>query len=369
MSRNNSFTWLAAKWHTKMDNDLHNLILTLVIAAVILLIGVSVVSSTVDTTVATGSESEAALLDGTEWTTLGDTIGANETVYDSRGYAVELTGANDSYIQSEQNVQLASDTNWTVSVWAARNASENMTAVSVQGRLLINYNASQDNWTAWYYKDDSRDSFDVSVNATAKQDELVNVMAIRNGSTLTLHAGNNSQNNSVTISGNNTVDAPVNNTNWDGELEELRLSDTPWNDTTRQNHVDNPIDPQPVNMTGRVMFDQPDKSTQLFFYADGGITTSNVTFVSGLPGSQLSSGGIFNSGDYDWRERGPEIRATSGGELDGAPVAYVDYDTKDRAGAFLDSFVAGIGLAGVLLILVPVGAIVTYLYAFQGGRR
>lgn len=351
-----------------MDSDLHNIILTLVIAAVILLVGVSVVSSTVNTTVATGSASDAVLLDGTTFVTVADTIGVNETVYDSRGYAVELTGANDSYIQSEQTVQIASDTNWTVSVWAARNASENMTAVSVQGRLLINYNESQGNWTAWYYKDDSRDSFEVSVNATAQQDELVNVMAIRNGSTLTLYAGNNSQSNSVDVSGNNIVSAPVNSTNWDGELEELRLSDAAWNDSVRQDHVDNPIDPQPVNMTGRVMFDQPDASTQLFFYAPGGITTSNVSFVSGLPGSELSSGGVFNSGDYDWKERGPKIRAVSGGELDGAPVAYVDYDAKDRAKAFLDSFVAGIGLAGILLILVPVGGILTYLYGIKGGR-
>jgi hypothetical protein len=118
------------------------------------------------------------------------------------------------------------------------------------------------------------------------------------------------------------------------------------------------------------MFDQPDKSTQLLLYTDTKLIQSNVTYSAGFS-EQIMDGVSFTasltgSTDYEWYEKGPEIRPVDGGELDGAPVAYASYDFKSTGlGVFL-GFLDTIELAAIVPLLLMMSLAVFALRKLEG---
>lgn len=352
-------------------DDLPSTLITIIIAGVILFIGLTAVSATIDVGDSDGTADRvetAAPLEGTQFSTLADSWGDNEDVYDSRGYAVELTGANDSFVRSEEDIAINPADNWTVSLWASYDStSDEMTALSLDGRIEVRYNGTSDEWLAWYYDDGDRASYEVSVSSSANATELEHVVVTRNSSELTIYA-NQTQGSTATLSGSSSVSAPVNRTNWDGRLEELRVDEEAWDSSLITSHYNDPIAPLATNHTARVMFDEPYRGTQRMFYNAGDVVTSNATFVDGLPGQELDSGGVLATSEYDWDNDGPRIRAEGGERLDGAPVAYVDYDQKDALGGLRDGFESAVGLAGLLLVILPVGTIFVYMYGIRDER-
>lgn len=349
-----------------MDSKITSAVLTLVIAGTILFVGINIVSSTVDTTADnTGYTQTAVELDGTDWVTIADTTGTQERVFDSRGYAIELTGANDSYIQSTDDIDIEDAPNWTVSVWASRDSNTGQQAVTtVDGDIQIAYNSSRDEWTGWYYDDGARASYRVNVSATAGTGDLANIILTKNQSNLTIYE-NNTAGETENLDGS-TSEPFVSSDNWDGRIDELRVWNQTLNNTQRQSHYDNPIDPIPGNAQGRVMFDEPYTSPQLYIYNPGSVETFNATFAQGLPGQRLVTDELLAQNDYQWQSDGPRIRAVTGGELENAPVAYVDYKGLGLTDSLLDSYSSAIVLAGLLLILVPVGVVFAYLQGMRG---
>lgn len=336
------------------------------VAIVIAFLTLSIASVAVSVTGDSGTVQTAALLDGTDWTRLDDTVGTNQDVYDSRGYAVQLAGTNDSYIDAPQPVDVT-NTTWTASVWASRDVDSDMAALSLDGRLIISYNATQSEWRAWYYDEGSTNSYRTSVPATSGQGQLENVVVVRDGDTLSLYA-NATNSNSTSITGESSVPAPTDSGGWDGRLEEIRLSHDGWNSTIRQAHYDSPIDPLPTDHAGRTMLDEPYRDSQRFFYASGDVQTQNVQFVNGLPGQELDGSSVLAAqSDYEWRQEGPQIRAIDGGELDGAPVAYVDYDSKGLVGTFVEDVNQTYSLLGLAFLAMLLATVVGYLQI--GTRR
>lgn len=286
-----------------------------------------------------------------------DGKGTNETVFKTTGFAVNLTGADDSFVESDSNFTISTDQNWTVSVWARADSeasAANMTAVSLNGRLLIWWNGSKGNFSAWYFDEASRDSFQVNVTDNGDQPgNFTNIVVQANGTHLRIFR-NNTVGDVKDITGSGISDAPVNATNWNGRIEELRTFDEVLNNSTRQELVDTPIEQQPtVSPTARVMFDQPDRDTQLILYASAALTESNVSYSDGFAAQEMTRAGIVQDNDYQWTDDGPKINPQSGGELDGAPVAYASYDfdtaLADTIGAWAD-VVKVAALIPVLLI-------------------
>jgi len=348
-------------------DDLPDILVTLTIVVVILAVGTLAVSTVVSTGDYNDQVQTAAELDGTQWTRLDDTVGVNENVYDSRGFAIQLTGADNSKFSSSETFDVASDETFTASVWLQRNNDTDMTAYTLDSNLVVGYNASRGNYTAWYYDEGDRDSYQVEVSEQSGNN-LENVVVVRDNETLTIYS-NLTHGTRADLSVASTEPAPTNSTNWNGTVEELRLSDVAWNSSVRSNHYNNPIDPLSVAQTARIMFDEPYRDYQLLFYADGRINQNNVNFVQGLPGQELDSTEVLlQQSDYKFRQEGPQIRAVSGGEVDGAPVAYVDYTSKGIAGVLVDDWNNAVGLAGVAIILLPLGAIIVYLYGIREQR-
>lgn len=319
-------------------------------------------------TTTTAVTNDPVLLDGTgQYTRIDDGEGRDETVYNSLGMAVNLSGANDSFVESSSDFEVANDSTWSVAVWARVDpeaATDTMTVVSIDGRVVVTYNGSAGNWSAWYYDDGSRNSYMLNATAPNQPGNYTHVLVHSNGTHLSLYR-NNSLGERANLSADNIASAPVNSTTWNGRLEELRTFDDALNSTQRQQLVDQPLDPLVAsNRTARVMFDESDASQQLIFFARPHLDQSNVTFSNGFAGSVLS-----DPGDYEWDTIGPRIYVTAGGELDGAPVAYVSY-TNEGFGRTLEIYTSrltrAINLSTILPVLLLLIVVISYLLILRG---
>lgn len=345
--------------------------LTVVVVFTILAMGIAVMNPVVEQSTANTDDGDlvqthAELSGPGEWVRIDDYSGVNETVVNSRGYALRLTGANDSYVQSTQGVNIATDTSWTVSTWARVNASsqnETMTAVSANGRALIVYNGTSDQWVGWYYNEGQRDSYLVNVSAPDQPANLTNVQLVANETHLTIYQ-NNTRGSVANITVENTAAQPNETQNWHGTLEETRTFDDGLGSTTRQELIDTPLAAQPnLNRTTRIMYDEPYAQTQLLLLAPGQLETYNASFVSGFEGKELQEGRFAATGsDYSWNEEGPQIKPLSGGEVENAPVVYVDYtQRKLSALELVPAWTSALGLAALVPIIVILGFIVVKL--------
>lgn len=345
------------------------------IIVIALMLGVMVVDSLATETGTSGGDAvtrQAAVFeDDGEYIRLNDGRGTNQTVYKTTGYAVNLTGASDSYIQSDAEFSIASDDNWTVSVWAYvdQGAPQDMAAVSANGRVTITLNRTQNQWQGWYYDDGSMNSYTANVSTSGNEvGNLTNVMVWHNGTHLQIYR-NNTLGDTVATTGTSNVDsAPVSADNWDGRLEELRTFDKALNATERNTIVNSPVEQLPDSSpTARAMFDQPQKSTQLLLYTNTHLTQSNVTYSDGFGEQVMQGDGNLIGADYRWQELGPEIAPIAGSELGGAPVAYASYDLSARGAAnVVDSWSSFTSLASMLPLVLIGAAIVALLSRVQG---
>lgn len=345
------------------------LVVVSLVVAMTLMVGTTVVGDiTANQDGIREQQSTAVLLGDTgEFVSIADGEGFDETVRDSRGYAVNMTGADDSYVETTSPISIAKDDTWTVSLWAQvdnGSETETMTALSINGRVVINYNGTDGNWTVWYYDESSTSSWQANVSAPDQPSNLTNVQVWSNGTHLTIYQ-NGTQGDLVNVTGDNIESAPVTTSNWDGRLDEVRTFDDPLNSTNRSELYNSPIAPQNnTNRTSRIMFDQPDKSTQLVFFTDADLEQSNVTFSQGLPGQVLNGANLLNditgSTDYQWETSGPQIKPLAGEELDGAPVAYVDYSFEGALSGIVEAWSGAVTLAaliplvGIALLIVRI---------------
>ena len=367
---------------------LTNVILTATIMFIILFIGISVISPVISSTtdgdgnvgtqdVTTSVELEGA---GTYVDVPGPAnSGRNETVYDSRGYAVQFAAGNESYVEADQEIDLSSGGNWTVSVWGSLNSSatadETRALVNLDGQLMVVHNDTSDEWVAYYYDEGSRNGANVSVAAPNQPGSLTNIQVVRAGDQLTIYR-NTTAGETATVPDGGPFEAPINTTDWHGRLEELRVYDDALDSSTRSDLYTDPNGPTTGNnQTARVMFDEPYRDSQRIYYSSANLQQYNVTFVQGHPGQELDEGDFSVAGaDYEWDPEGPRLKPISdgvvtGARLDGAPVAYVDYTSANLESRGLTAqFTSALLLAGLVPVIVVLGYIVTTFSGVRGGR-
>lgn len=294
--------------------------------------------------------------------------GDNQTVYNSRGNAVYLKGTNDSYVQSDNSFTLASDDTWTVSTQArVANAAKNtyMTAVSANGRVMIQYDGSNDRWSVYYFDDGSADSYRANVSAPNQPGNFSLVTATHNGTHLTVWRNTTKGDVVNTSTDGDIASVGVSSQNWVGTIEETRTFDDSWNASLQSQLNTSPIDPIVANRTARLMYDRGSGSTVLLFWAPTDATLSNGTWVDGLPGETMDrKSGSFDpvgKNDYRWKNDGPEILVVEGGRLEDAPVAWVDYTKKELSTTWSEALINWIGLAGLVPVVMLLVSAVSYL--------
>lgn len=338
------------------------MVLTVVVVALILLIAPTILGPVV------GQADEAAggpsfedaqvRLDGTGFFDVGDgdELGRNETVFLTRGNAVELTGASDSKVQSNSDLTLAGGDTWTVATWAEVNSSVSgteHTAISANGRVLIQYNDTAGNWSAWYNDEAARNTYQIEMDAPNQPGNLSHIAVVHDGSELSMYRNNTLGPETANTTQSSTEDPELNASNWWGTIEETRVFNESLNNSQRSAIVNAPVQPlSNASRTARMMYDEGRGSSTFIIFADTDATISNGTFVDGFPEVQLSA-----ANDYDWDEDGPRIKAQSGGELADAPIVYIDYFAQTTATQLTKDIAGVISFAGLILALLIAGTI------------
>lgn len=357
---------------------LDRVVITAVTLFVVLSVGITAFSAFAEPTTGEGElrSGEPVLLDGPEqYSDVADSYGTDPTVYNSLGKAVSLSGSPDSYVQSDRDVELATDDTWTLSTWAsvdASSTSNTMTVVSAGERVVLTYDGSAGNWSAWVYDPGSTESYLVNVSAPSPTG-LTNLQVTMNESQVAIYR-NNTAGDVKDRSAGSIASAPSGNDNLDGSLDETRGLDDHLNSSQRQQLIDTPVGPlNTANRTVRIMYDEADSRTQYIFYTDARLEQSNVSFVDGHPGEVLEGKNVINditgSTDYVWENEGPQIYVTDGGQLDDAPVAYVDYTYHAYGGAVTDwtnSLERTISMAAMIPTILILITIISYLMLLRG---
>jgi len=326
------------------------LVMALVIV-ITLIVGLSITGEIVETekeVVDRGSEVQThqKLDGGGTWHQLNSYAGFDETVVTSRGYAVNLTGAPDSYVEATDSLTILENDSWTFATWAyADTVVENQTVYTVDDSLVVWYDADSSDWRVWYYDEGARNSYALAANAPDQPQQYAHLTIQHNQTHLSLYR-NATRADTVNITQESTAPTP-NTSNWDGRIEETRAFGQSISDATRSALVNNPVEPRvDTNRSLRVMYDEPPKTTQLALFQSGGLDTSNVTYSGGFAGTTLED--TLLTDDYDWRDDGPEIRVNSPTE---SPVVYIDYTLRKASPT---SIVDGIAQAYVLAALLPI---------------
>jgi len=327
-------------------------IITAVAIVIALLMGTAIISG-----ITSDERADTDLLvklDGNKFTEINNGEGYDETVKDSRGLALQFTGADDSFVQSQDPITYSTDNTWTYATWARTQSgaeTDDMVAVSWNGEVVIAYNATRTEWVGWYYNTTTRNSHKVNISAPNQPANLTHVALTSNGTHVTIYR-NNTEGETVNITQAQTQPAPVEDSNWNGSLDETRTFDDALNASQRQALVDDGVGPlKDTNRTSRIMYDQPDR-TQTVFFANTELDVSNVSWVSGLAGQVLTAGT-----DYEWDTDGPRIRSLPGGEVDGAPGVYVEYDFEGALSQVINAWSNAVGLAALMPLLIIVALI------------
>lgn len=358
--------------------QLDRAVVTAVIFFVVISAGIMALSAFADPQTSDGESrtGEATLLNGPEeYAAVADSYGTDPTVYNSLGKAVELSGANDSYVRASQSVEIASDSTWGISAWASvtnTSTTETVAVLTLDEWGVLTYNGSADAWEAWVYDPATTESYRLNASAPSPG-ALTNLQVTANDTHVALYR-NNTLGEAKSRSDDAAAAAPSTVSNCPCVLDEVRGIDEYPNSSQRQQLVDEPVAPlNSANRTVRIMFDQAGQSSQLLFYADGRVEQSNVGFVDGHPGEVLEGQSVINditgSTDYIWDTTGPSLYVVDGGQLDDAPVAYVDYTYHSYGGAVSDwtrslerTFDMAMMIPTILLLVV----IISYLMLLRG---
>lgn len=341
------------------------LIVIALMLGVVLLDSFAVTGAWGETTRSGSISYDAARLNGTgSYVSYGERAGNNETVYQTTGFAMQFSGSSSSEL-SGTGWTLGNDTTWHASVWAQPHdgaTAQTMKIMSISdGELIIYYNGSASEWAAWYYNQSGRQSYEASVATVTPTNGLTNIQVRANGTHLSIYR-NNTVGDEVSIQGVSSVDAPTEAGNWNGTVEELRTFNESLASADRQTLIDQPAEQRPgLGRTMRVMFDQPNTTSELVLLAGGTATASDISYVGGFPADVMQRKTLQNdmagTSDYRWTVDGPSISPVTGGELDGAPVAYASYDVRvsdPPLGVELSSLVQWIQIAAILPLLITV---------------
>lgn len=342
-------------------------ILTGLAIALVIMVGSIVLVGFWDTG-ANADNTEAVEIEATDtWIDVGyDQRGVNERVYDSTGTAVSLSGSSSSYFEAQQDVTFTTDANWTVSTWAAADSgvSDERAVVSLDGRVVIAYNASTDEWVGWYYDESTTASYELRANAQSQPSSLENVQFAANGTHLALYAGSTATpDDTAVLDGSSYAEAPSAQ-NWDGRIDEVRTWGGALDEANRSAVRDDPTGALPAtNHTARIMFDEHWRTdSQLLLYADGRVDLNDATISSnGLAGTLMDRGD-----DYEWRVGGSDLYVYSSGRLAQDPVAYVLWDDAETTTDDVeDSWWSFAELGTTLMLVVMVVSVIGVVRLLQ----
>jgi hypothetical protein len=325
-------------------------VVKLIVGAVVLGIGIVIVSSVFGAVVAAENPGSLKLDNGQQ--TFG-LFGQKqvEAVKDTSGRAAAFGGSGAVVVNNGIGFLNATGENETGTATLATHAavddpSRTQVIYQLGQEYQLSYNGSSQQYQLYYFDEETRDSYIVRVNASATPTKLSPIFFSRDGETLTLRTTTNSS--AIQTTGDSFVALPT-DAGLDGRIEETRVVNTILTSSQRTSYVNDPIDPVAVgNRESRLMFDKTGESVAVDFRANASARlTGDATRGSGVAGQQLDEGVDFElSPPEDSRQT---ITALAGGKLEDMPRVFVaatnDFET------LLDLVSVAFGIGGVVLIV------------------
>jgi hypothetical protein len=218
-------------------------------------------------------------------------------------------------------------------------------------------------WSAIYYTDTNS----YRVNVSAPSPSTTTFVTARHNGTAVEILRNTTAGESADTGEANAVSGDFASGSCACTLDETRAWGETLTNTEISTFVAEPVRPVSVqNPTLRVMYDRSAGDVPLYF-AGGSATRSNASTVDGFEAETMDEKAgpldVNGSNDYQWDSDGPVIKPVDGARLDGAPVAFVEYERTTESTSLAASWEQAVLLAGVLLLLLPAGVIVVALRA------
>ena len=214
--------------------------------------------------------------------------------------------------------------------------------------ILLEY--ADEKWKGYHYGNDL--SAETSINVTDPH-EFDSVCLGWNDEELELTLSNAVEQNSA-YRDSNAPDRQVAH-DWFGEIDETRILNEPPDESRTSTYASDPVNPLgSAQHEARWMFNEGEGETTHVYYSDRESTIVNGDWGDGVEGPELERGT-----DYNVTFAPFEITILSGGYLEDAPTAFVDWDSG--VGAMLFNIVSGTGNAMQLIpiiMLVMLAAIV-----------
>jgi len=339
----------------------------LVVFAVVALLGLSVLGGVTDS-IQPGDDHDAAASDVGNWSSFGvddDTTGLEDDsgdflVRDSRGYAVDLKGTENSYVRSNSKLDVTTNESWTVCTWASvdsESQDKTMSALSVGGDLVMTYNGSTDHWAAWYYKDGGRSSYRVDVPASNQPGGLSLVCVEHDGEYLSISEDDGGAGGYLNTSEPGIAEGSLDAQPWDGRLEETRTFNGTLSASEQTQLYGDPVAPLPsANRTARLYYDNA-RSSEPIFFASTSATVNNANWDDGHSGTVLTAGE-----DYELDEENQRIRVLAGSPVDGAPAVWIDwYPNNEQIDGVTGGVSGGFQLLATAALVIPAIVVLTLL--------
>lgn len=350
-----------------------DVVITAIVISALLLLGLGgIIDPLADVAIEqeqAGQQDDTVLLSGTQFVSVTgkDGIGTNEVIRDSRNFSMRFTGAPDSELTSDANIDLASGNNWSihtgVAVDQASLDADNMTVLAAGAPDLIlryhNRTGQRANFSAYWVG--TSNTFQVNVSAGGTDaTKFQHVFVNRSGDNVTIRR-NTTLGESVNVTqdtGNfdGTLNASDENA-LDGRLDETRIFNSSLNSSQRQALINDPVAPLTnATRTARIMYDAGSGTSVNIYFASADATATNISYDAGYNGSVLAAGT-----DYEWRTDGPQLRARAGGDIDGAPAAFAVYDLKTGAVQIAERISQGIVVGGLIVVVLMATVIIRAL--------
>lgn len=264
------------------------------------------------------------------------------------GDAVQLTGANDSEVATENPVDV--EPPFSICSYARADSevvsNDESRVIAGSNDLIIYYDGGADAFGVWWYNRSTRGSFTTTIPAPSPT-TMTLVCGHHDGAEIHV-SRNTTRSSSVAVSGSGISDVP--SANWKGALEETRVFQSDLNNTQLSNYVADPaLSVNDTTPAVRLMYDvwsrsSGDTTIGAYFHA-GDAQLTNGSFVDGF-----SEPAVAEGADYRVSNDKERITLPPGGELGSGDVLFAEYDLQNDQPVRIIQLGIVIALLSVLLI-------------------
>jgi hypothetical protein len=337
-------------------------IVKIIVGAVVLGIGIFLVSTVFGAVFTPGNFGSVALDNNGQATVNAPEDERIKVVRDTSGRAASFGGGGAVVIDSGIGFLNATGPNETgqatlLTHAAVDDPTRTQVLYQIGEEYQLSYSAANGGqYVVWYFDEQTRDTYSTSVAAASDPTDLTAIVIERDGETLTLSKETNGTlSASVQTTGDSFAELPT-DTSLDGRLEETRVINRTLTSSEKSQYATDPIAPLAVgNRTSRLMFDTRGDGVAVDFRNASGSLTGDAGRGDGVAGEELVQGQDFSVTDP--QQDTQTITALAGGQLENMPRVFLT--AINDFTQLIQLVSTAFGLAGVVLVIVVAAKVIS----------